>query len=49
MLKETNMIFLTFIEVWMQWIQRKVNGTATPSGVIYFARDPLRLYVEECQ
>ena len=31
----------------MQWIRRKVN--VTPSGVIYFARDQLRLYVEECQ
>ena len=30
-------------------IQRKIKGTVTPSGIIYFARDPLRLNVEECQ
>ena len=31
----------------MQWTPRKVNVTRL--GVSYFARDPLQLYVEECQ
>ena len=39
-----DLIFLTFIEVWTQWVPRKFN--VTPES---FAWDPFRLYFDECQ
>ena len=56
-----NFIFLQFMEVWMQWVPRKVNVTPyecngshaklmwRPLGVTYFGLDTLRSYFDEPQ